>query len=105
MSSDQTAVTVPALQQMKTSGQKIVGVQPLNVVPLAHCERVVARRGRALILLRADLYGIRFELLGNGQCLILRAVVNHDDFFVRPGLGNRAAQAISDPAFGVIGWN
>ena len=59
--------------------EKIVCVQPLNIVALAKLEGLVSGGGRALILLRHNGNIFRSELPRNRKRAIARSIVNDND--------------------------
>ena len=64
--------------------KEIIGVQPLDILPLADRVRVVSRRRSSLILLSHYLDLARCEPPSDGQRVVARTVIHDDDFLVGP---------------------
>src|SRR5436309_15746964 len=85
--------------------QKIVGVQPLDVVSTAEGKGPISSGRGALILLGDDRYAARFELASNRQGFVNRSIVDDNDFGWRPGLAQSGFNRLGDPPVRVEGWD
>jgi hypothetical protein len=80
--------------------EKIVGVEPLDVLAAAQRQRQVSRRRRSLIPLRDDSDTARLELLRDSPRAVGGAVVDDDDLDAPPRLSERRPDRVGDPVLG-----
>ena len=85
--------------------EKVVCVQPLNIVALAKREGSIPGRRSTLIFLRNDGHTFGSKLLRHSKRLISRPIINHYDLCPRPSLGERGSNRISKPRLGVVRRN
>ena len=85
--------------------EKVIRVEPLNIVAPAKLKRFIPCRRRALVFLSDDGYRIRNKLARDCERFIPGAVIYNDNFLVRPSLTLSGFYSVRDPSLGVIGWN
>ena len=86
-------------------GEKVIGIEPLDVIALAVREGGVSRRGAPLVSLAHD--ANMLGLIATCQCesTVVRSVVDNDNLLARPRLGQRRFNGVHNPLLGVIGGN
>jgi hypothetical protein len=82
--------------------EEIIGIKPLDVVPLAEPQRVIAGSRSTLVPHRDDRYLPGSKPSANLCGPIFGAIVHNYDLLARPGLGYRGLDRMGDPLFGVI---
>ena len=82
--------------------EKIVRVEPLDVVAAAKREGSVPRRRRTTIRLLVNANASRFVGFCHTRCSVGGTIVDDDDFLVGPGLSNGRRYGLCDPALRVI---
>jgi hypothetical protein len=77
-------------------GQKVIRIQPLNVIPLGQREGFVSCCGGPLIVLRENADAVGFEPPRNHQRLVSGAIIYDDDLLSLPGctMADRSVSAI-----------
>ena len=85
--------------------QEIVGIEVLKEISLCLAQRGVSSRGSAAIVLAQDFHICALVAFGDGVSLIVRAVIDDDDFRIGPGLIHGGLQRGAHKALGIVGWN
>jgi hypothetical protein len=87
------------------SSQKIIGIQPLNLVSLTERKSLVSGCCSTLVFLGEGAYRPRLEHSRDLERLIGGAIINNDDFLWLPRLRNRRAKRVRDPLLDIEGRN
>jgi hypothetical protein len=87
------------------NAQRVIGVQPLDVVTLTQRERRIPGSGGALIRLAEYAHIRRFVSLRDRERCVRGAVIDDDDFLARPGLAHSRLQCLAEPALVVVSRN
>src|ERR1700687_1717420 len=77
--------------------QKIICIQPLNIISVAKREGLVSGRGSSLILLRYYSDGVRFPLSRNRKRFISGAIIDDYNLLPSPCLRDRRADCVRNP--------
>src|ERR1700751_2256563 len=83
-------------------GQKVISVEPLNVVSPAEAERLVSSGRRPVVCLCKHSDCMRFKLPGNLQGSVFRTVVDDDNLLACPRLQDGRTQSLANPLLGVV---
>src|SRR5262249_48508085 len=82
--------------------QEVIGLQPLDVIPLAEPKGMIARRRSASVFFADDRNPFRGKSPGHFGRSIRRPIINNDNLLAMPGLRDRGLYRAGDPLLSVI---